>query len=169
MTKITLSAASFWAIRGQVNKMRQGVCDQVASEVADYVARRVELFCDYGDWVEPDAYVTIQNEVEFTPMGWHEINHFCITINCSDGFVIVDVPMKEYAYHDTKWWYWKGMQTVDLHVCQTRNELMDAWQIDKEDAMRIIEQLRPTTKDMYQYRGTKTQLIAALQPEGSKS
>lgn len=126
--------------------LRVGLCDSVASMIVDILAKQVELFYQSGDEgrvVVPNESCTTQRCIYFTPKGWFcVIDHFCIEVLCTDGLIIVDIPMKEYTTRDKRYWYFKKNDNFQLCFIETRGDLMEAYEITRKDATRIVDKIR---------------------------
>jgi len=121
--------------------MEKGICDQIQMLIVDWLASIVVIFDSLGQ-VEKNSSCYMQPEISFAPKGWIIINHFFCPVKCTDGFVILDVPMKEYSYHDNQWFYYSGNKDMKLHFCESRNEIMESWDLTKEEATRVTQELK---------------------------
>lgn len=126
--------------------MRRGICDKVQMRIVDYLAA-LTLMHDSLGIVEVNSNCYTQSEIFFTPENWIEINHFFVLVYCTDGMAVIDVPMKEYAYHDDQWWYWSDNKTPQLYFCESRNDIANCWNLSKEEATRVTNELKSWDKE----------------------
>ena len=77
--------------------------------------------------------------------------------------MLVDIPMKEYTYHDDRWFYWRGNQAPRVHIIRTRNNLMDAYQISMEEANKIAHDIKDMPDDEVAYYVNMTSIELAKQ------
>lgn len=122
-------------------RMSIGICGYVASMIETFVSSRVSIIDPYGDIVDPESSVRSVTSCYFKPVGWsHSFDHDFQMYACTDGKVAIDVPMKEYSFHDEANFYWSGNQDIHLYLASTSRELMEMWEITKEEAVRMAKE-----------------------------
>ena len=153
-------------VRGK--PLRRGVCDQVAAYLLHVIDKKVGLPRYSPGCIE-------DNEFYITPQYWVEINHFTVVIQCTDGKVLVDVPMKEYAYHDrvmpgdeaavghTKLWYWNGHKHHLIYFARSARDIQKLYRCKWSEAKEIAEIIKSCDDYEYQLDMTVDQFIDKME------
>jgi hypothetical protein len=155
--------------REQGKKIKAGVCENVAYLLLNIVAKQTKLTDNEGYKFSPDCYSPWY--VCFTPKNWCEIEHYCVSIECVDGKVLLDVPMKEYTYRDipqepeeigySAFWYFSGNKNPQGHLIESARDIMESWQCSWEEAKELAVQVRDENP-CYKVNITKDSLFDLL-------
>ena len=145
-------------------KLNHGICSDIMYFVLNLVIRAFPDIEDEFGPVEENSSIHNTWHVYFTPHMWYcGINHYFLMVMCADGPCILDIPMKEYANHDGKTWYWSGNESPRLHMLESNHDLVRAWKITDKEATRITQEMKDwETGRMYRVELTKEGLWNVL-------
>lgn len=163
MKKISVEACMFDAYGYKGEILKRGICDQVCSEIIDWIGNFGVINDEYGNIITGNEMIHTQHEISYKPPKWlKKINHFVMIVECEDGRVVIDIPMKEYTYVQGQWFKFNQKEYVDIHCITSRNELMEAYQCTKEEANEMIKVIKEAEVG-YKFNGTKEQLYWHLE------
>lgn len=131
----------YWSEKGKM--LKKGICDDVMYQLLCWLLSFVVLTEEDG-WVLPQKPSYHREwEVFFTPKGWFcEINHYVLLLKCTDGKMILDIPMREYTYRKDNKYYFSGNKTPMIWCLTSRNDVMEAYECSKEEANKITDMVK---------------------------
>ena len=178
MEKITVKSAP--CCNQKERKMFSGICFYVSGYVLNFICTYFQVWyrwkefgdIEHRDLQKPNASTASQWEMCYTPINGWGVQHYYMMFKFLDGNTIIDIPMREYTRRDKEipgkkpgrdlFFYFRNVSSVDIYVMRSSNDLMEAYELSKEESHRVTKKYVKEAEGAYEIDMTVAEFVKKL-------